>query len=170
MDDKSRIRLDIPDPEDFDLGSPHVYVPVPSEIVGGLIDLLVCFLDHYRAEEGSEKDYQVWDRLATSAAQALAGLLSANGAYYHGGGARELVEQIDHFCNWRDTRPTLYDSSRNKRLHAFAALREDARTADIVDALEALHDERERRRKEPKQQPAAAEQGPAADGDPGWEF
>src|SRR5437763_15508208 len=76
MDDKSRIRLDIPDPEDFDLGSPHVYVPVPSEIVGGLIDLLVCFLDHYRAEEGSEKDYQVWDRLPTSAAQALAGLLS----------------------------------------------------------------------------------------------
>ena len=172
MDDKSRIRLDIPDPEDFEVGSWPAYIPVPSSVVTVGIELLQCILAQWKQEEGLMPDERVWDAMVVSTAQMLSGLMGAYAAYFHESGARELVEQIDRFCNWSDSPPNLYDSSRDKRLHDFAALRTDARTADIVDALEALHDERQRRAKERQQLRAASEQGPVAerDSDAGWNF
>jgi hypothetical protein len=168
MDDKSRIALDIPDPEDFEDPPPHVYIPVPCAVVDLGIELLQCILVQRKQEEGLEPDDEVWDRLAVSAAQMLSGLTGAWGAYYHGSRVRALVAQIDHYCNERDV-TECYDSETRKRRADLAALRAHAQYAPIVDALEALRSERQNSGKEQQQQPAA-EQGPAADHDPGWEF
>jgi hypothetical protein len=91
MDRNSRIWLSIPDPGDFDLGSP--YIPVPSGVVNGTIDLLQCMLAQYRADEGPAPDDRVWDALAVAAGQALGCLLSARAAYYHRREVREPVEK-----------------------------------------------------------------------------
>jgi hypothetical protein len=113
-------------------------------------------------------EHQVWDALAVCAAQMLSGLMGAWAAHYHGSGARELVAQIDRFCDWSDP-PNFYSRTR-KCLDDLAALREHAATADIVDALIALGEERQRRRKERKQQRVASEQGPIGEVDVGWDF
>jgi hypothetical protein len=84
--------------------------------------------------------------------------------------AGPLIGQIAHFCGGFSTRSQL------------DALRGDPETDYIVEALLGLHEEAERRhkermrqhderrRKEHMQQQTAAEQPPAADRDPGWEF
>jgi hypothetical protein len=47
MAKKSRITLDIPDPEGFDDESSYG-IPVSSEAVSSTIDLLQCFIAQYR--------------------------------------------------------------------------------------------------------------------------
>jgi hypothetical protein len=167
MDDKSRITLDIPDPEDFEDDPLHVYIPVPCTVVDLGIELLQCFLVLRKQDEGMEMDHEVWDRLAVSAAQMLSGLTGAWGAYYHGSRVPALVAQIDHYCNERDV-TELYDSETRKRRADLAALRAQAQYTPIVAALEALRSERHNKRKEQKQQ-TAAQEGPAAEPH-GWDF
>lgn len=177
MDYEPHVTLRIPEPEDFDATPPTVYVPVPSAVVDYGIDVLQAFVTQWKQNEGGETVHEVWDPLAVAAAQMLSGLMSAWAAYYHGSGARELVEQIDRFCGGRDAPPDLYDRHRDQRRHDLAALREHARTADIVQALEALRAERQRQRNERQQPPpspqaptAQDEQAPAGKDEGGWDF
>jgi hypothetical protein len=170
MNDGPCIKLRILDPQDFDEVEPPVYLPVPASVVDVRIELVQCLLTQWKQGEGLTPDKRVWDALAVSAAQMLSGLIGACAVYDHGSGARELVEQIDHFCTRRDVLD-LDDSATRKRLEDLAALREQPRTADIVDALTTLHQERQKRRKEPTQQRAASRGGLLADtdNDGGWD-
>jgi hypothetical protein len=107
----------------------------------------------------------VWDQLVATATQALGGFLSAHAAYYHRGGARELIDQVGEFCQ-QDDAP--------KRLQKAGRQPEDA---PIIEALLTLHSESARRRQERTQQRDVAEQGAAtertstsASDRPAWEF
>jgi hypothetical protein len=99
MDEKPRITLRIPDPEDFEQEDPPLYIPVRAGVVDFGPEWLQCFLAHCPQEDGPE--YHIWDRLAVSGAQMLCGLLEARGAYYHEGPARLLVEQIMRYTDTR---------------------------------------------------------------------
>jgi hypothetical protein len=156
MQSTSRVTLRIPDPEDFDEET-YAYIPVPSGVVDSGIDLLQCVLGQWKKEVGCQSDEQVWDPLMVCAAQMLAGLLGAWTEYYDGNRARLLVQQIAWFCRPRSTEgPQDLEAVRT------------AENADIIDALIALHQARQKTHKE--QQPGAEEQGPVAQRDPGWEF
>jgi hypothetical protein len=136
MDDDARIMLPIPDPQGFD-EEHSTYIPVPSAVVDYTIDLLQCFVAQYRADEGVAPDDRACDALAAAAGHATAGLRNAQTAYYLQGGARELVEQIDGFLQWHDARAYL------------DALRDQYESADIIEALAALHDRRVSQRTPP---------------------
>jgi hypothetical protein len=146
MDDDARIMLPIPDPQGFD-EEHSTYIPVPSAVIDYTIDLLQCFVAQYRADEGVAPDDRAWDALAAAAGHAAAGLRNAQMAYYHQGGVRELVEQIDQFCDWRDSHSP-YDTVGRNRTGALATFCARPHTAAIVDALAALREARQRQRKE----------------------
>jgi hypothetical protein len=164
MHKKSRITLDIPDPDYFDDDEPHVYIPVPSGVVGSGIELLECMLAQWKQEEGAERDDEVWHQLVVSVAAMLSGLWDAWTGYYYGDRGRLLVEQVARYC-W----PLFTD--RSPELEAVRT----ADNSDIVDALLALHRPRLGKDKEANKQQATAEQA-IGDGkgtterDPGWEF
>jgi hypothetical protein len=174
MDDQPQITLRIPPTEDFE-EEPLRYVPVPMGTVDSGIDLLQCLLAQWKREEGCVPDEQVWDRLMISAACMLSSLLRAQTAYLHQGGARELVEQIAWFCHWAET-PERLAAVRDcpptrewPHYPAGAHVVDYPEPEQIIAALLALHEDGLRRRKErPRQR--AAEQQPAADDDPGWDF
>jgi hypothetical protein len=163
MDNKSRIMLDIPDPDDFeddeDDTHVHVYIPVADGVVTYGIDLLQCMLAQWKHEEGSEADDEVWDQLMICTARMLAGLIGAWTGYYHGNQARKLVDQIAWFCHWSDA---------GKELEAVSgppATPEEVtglHDAEVVAALLSLHELNQRRlaerkeRKEPQEQQATA--------------
>jgi hypothetical protein len=159
MHKKSRITLDIPDPDYFEDDEPHVYIPVRSGVVDSGIELLQCMLGQWKNEEGSESDDQVWDQLMVSAAQMLAGLLTSWTDYYHGNQARKLVDQIAWFCHWKGTPPKL-ETLQGAPGHP------DEETAladaDVVPALLSLHELSQRRLAERKERKARQEQQAAA--------
>lgn len=169
MDDERHIELDVPDLDEFEDDTTGVYIPVPDHVVDAGIKLLQCFVAQWKQEEGMEPDDKLWGQLAASAAQMLAGLIRAWSAYYNEGGARALVDQITWFCHW-DEVPGRLAALQGPQPQLHPAFRRHLEDADVVAALLTLHELSERRRKERKQQPAAAEQGPATVGDPGWEF
>jgi hypothetical protein len=80
-ENKPRITLAVPPPEDFEEEEPRVYIPVRDTVVDAGIDLLQCFVTQWKQNAGSQQEEDVWDRLAVSAAQMLSGLMSAWAAY-----------------------------------------------------------------------------------------
>jgi hypothetical protein len=143
MDEKPRITLDIPDPQDFGLERSDTYTPVRASVVDYGVDWLKCFLAHCPRDDEDRQDYGVWDRLAVSGAQMLAGLLEARGVYYHEDGTRQLVEQIAHY----------FGAPRADWSPALEAVR-TPENSDIVDALVAVSQARLARHKEATQQQA----------------
>jgi hypothetical protein len=140
-----------------------------------------------------------------NAARALADLMKAMANHEREGGVRELVRQITDFLSRYQAHAYLDGLrgrlQREKEVlgqqahgiqqlglsHTTTAAQVDQRVweiaedLDILDALVALHEMRqrrekertqpsERRRKEQDQEQAAAEQGPAMEREPGWEF
>jgi hypothetical protein len=147
------VRLQIPEPSDFEWDD--CYLKVPYDAVYHTIDVLQGCLIQWKNEEGCEGDDDIWSALMAAAAQSLHGLVLA----YAGtrmSRADQLPDQIAGFLRWQGARQTL------ERLRS----RQDI--AYIVEALLALHEETQRRQKE--QQQATAQQDPAAEQDPGWEF
>jgi hypothetical protein len=113
------------------------YVSVPADVVLEVIDVLRCYLAMWEPPPDLESRRQAATALAASASGALAALLDAYAAHNWQGGARELVEQIDGFLQWHDARAYL------------DALCDQCESADIVEALAALHDRRVNQRTPP---------------------
>ena len=103
---------------------------MPADVVLEVIDVLRCYLALWEPPPDLEARRQAATALAASASGALADLLDAYAAHNRQGGARELVGQIDFFLQWHDARAYL------------DALRDRCESADIVEALAALHDRR----------------------------
>jgi hypothetical protein len=177
VDDKSCIKLEIPDPDYFEDDWPYVYIPLSSSVVDSGVELLQCMLAQWKQEEGMESDDQVWDRLMVSAAQMLAGLLAAWTDYYHGNNARKLIDQVAWFCHWEHARKDL-QTVHGRPLHPDAAT--GLQDADVIAALLPLHELSRRRLAERKQDQQQATAGdptsvgrvPVAEGDSdvGWDF
>src|SRR5437764_12880361 len=100
MGDDPHITLRIPSPDEFEMDS--FYIPVPSAVIDSGIDVLQGFSVQWKQNEGSAMAHEVWDPLAVAAASALAGLMNAWAAHYHGDQARALVDQIACFCHFGD--------------------------------------------------------------------
>jgi hypothetical protein len=154
------------------------------EVVDYTIDLLQCFLAQYRQDVGLEAqaDSAVWARLASAAGHALAGLLHAHNTYYHDRGAAALIEEIALFCLGPHVPQELAPLREPGATNLCAA---GPQEPEIVAALLTLWEQGQRRQKEWLEQhhgrrrterpegteePATAEQEPAPDHDPGWDF
>jgi hypothetical protein len=175
------------------------YVTVGEEQLYGAIDALRVRVAEWDAFVGDERADEASRARLADAAQALADLLAAIAAHEREGGIRELVRHIAAFMSDSDARAYLdalreelqrdkkVRESQRPHLSPTSAARSDRRVweiveeLDILDALIALHEtlqrreaeriqEHERRHNDPTQQLPAAEQGPAEDPDPGWEF
>jgi hypothetical protein len=146
MDDDPHITLAVPPPPTDAFDWDDHYIAVPTDLVEYAIDVLRCYLAQWRQPKGIEPEDQAYNALAVAAGHALAGLLASLAAHNTQGGAAQLIGQIANFFYWRDAREYL------------ANLRGRQDTADIVEALLALHEERERRRNE--WMPQRAPQGP----------
>jgi hypothetical protein len=141
MDDGPYIRLRIPDPEDFeDLDRYTSCSSVPAHLVDYGIDVLQCVLAQWKADQGLEPDARMWGVIVPAAGQVLGGLLDTYTTHHTQHGARRLVGQVAAFCGGWRARGDL------------EALRDRQEDRYIVDALLALHEESERRRKERMQQ------------------
>jgi hypothetical protein len=118
----------------------QVYVAPP--LTRSAIEVLRCYLAHWTLPEGFDPEDQAYNALNVAAGHTLAGLLASRAASGTQGGAPQLIEQLAQFFCWHDA-------------HHYLASQRTADTADIVDALLALHAERERQGKEPLRQRAA---------------
>jgi hypothetical protein len=161
MDQDPEITLRIPQAREFNTrGSPNI--AVPAVVVDCAIDVLQGFVVQWKQNEGSEQIDEIWDLLAEAAAHALGGLMAAWAAYYHGDKTHYLVEHIARFLQTPD--PARY------REEELRGLRRDPERGYIADALIALLQESERRRKERAEQRDTPRQEPETKDEAGWEF
>jgi hypothetical protein len=137
MDDDPHVTLPVPRPPTSAFDWDDDYIALPTGLVDDVIAVLRCYLLQWRQCEGNEPEDQTQRALAVATGHALASLLASRAANNTLGGAPQLIDQIARFFCWRDAREYL------------ETLRTRGDTADIVDALLALYEERQRRGKEP---------------------
>jgi hypothetical protein len=161
MNAQQHIMLPIPGPAEFE--DDRQYLAVPASVVSAGIELLQCILSQWKLEEGLSPDKRVWDALAVSGAQMLSALMDVWAGEDHERDGEALISQMAHFCahphaaRWLETLRGRRDMTYIGDLDV------------IVDALLSVHQQTGRRRSE-RTQLATAEQAPAQDPDPGWEF
>jgi hypothetical protein len=134
MDYDLHVMLHIPRPPTsaFDPGTwDGDIIAVPTDLVDYAIEVLRCYLAHWTLPEGFDPEDQAYNALNVAAGHTLAGLLASRAASGTQRGASQLIEQIAQFFCWHDADHYL-ESQRT------------ADNADIVDALLAVHAERER--------------------------
>lgn len=177
------------DRERFALRSPRLargwydgYITVPDEEVYGAIEALRIRVAEWDAFVGDERADEASRARLADAAQALAGLMRAMADHEHEGGVRELVRQIADFMSRREARTHL-DALRERlqREKALESLKkysdlhhvrgaesgmlvsEISDALDILDALIGLHQTRQRREEELKDDniPPASTRGDA---------
>ena len=136
MDDDPHVTLPVPQPPTSAFDWDDHYIALPTDLVDYVIAVLRCYLVQWRQSEGNEPEDQTQRTLDVATGQALASLLASRAANNTLGGAPQLIDQIARFFCWRDAH------------HYLESLRTRGGTADIIDALLALYEERQRRGKE----------------------